>query len=96
MLTRQISSGSLNTIITYTCLFHNTCHFAGNPDNKNGLYVLELLKNPVQKDNVTLVMATHNIEAAMFAERIIHFKDGTILRKEKVADHESKVAMVYA
>ncbi len=66
----------------------------GNLDNKNGLDVLELLKNLVQKDNVTLVMVTHNIEAAMFAERIIHFKDGKILREEKVADHESKVAMV--
>jgi putative ABC transport system ATP-binding protein len=50
----------------------------GNLDSKAGREVLELLARLNAEQRVTILLATHSREAAAFARRIIHLRDGTI------------------
>jgi putative ABC transport system ATP-binding protein len=50
----------------------------GNLDSKAGRDVLELLARLNGERGVTIVLATHSPEAASFAQRTIHLRDGTI------------------
>jgi putative ABC transport system ATP-binding protein len=51
----------------------------GNLDSKAGRDVLELLARLNAERGVTIVLATHSPEAAGFAQRTIHLRDGTIV-----------------
>lgn len=50
----------------------------GNLDSKTTMDVLALLKASTEKFGQTLVMITHEIEAAQMADRIIRLEDGKI------------------
>ena len=50
----------------------------GNLDSKAGREVLELLARLNAEGGVTILLATHSREAAAFARRIIHLRDGSI------------------
>jgi putative ABC transport system ATP-binding protein len=50
----------------------------GNLDSKAGRDVLELLAGLNAERGVTILLATHSQEAAAFAQRAIHLKDGTV------------------
>jgi putative ABC transport system ATP-binding protein len=50
----------------------------GNLDSKAGRDVLELLARLNAERGVTIVLATHSQEAAGFAQRTIHLRDGTV------------------
>jgi len=50
----------------------------GNLDSKSGAAVLELLRQINTEQRCTVVMVTHNQEAAGYAERIIRLRDGMI------------------
>jgi len=54
----------------------------GNLDSATGGAVLELLANLHRRDRLTIVLATHNLEAARRARRIFHLRDGAIERIE--------------
>ncbi|PXV93359.1 putative ABC transport system ATP-binding protein [Lachnotalea glycerini] len=51
----------------------------GNLDSKTSASVMELLKDSSRKFCQTLIMITHNIEFAQFADRIIRIEDGCIV-----------------
>jgi putative ABC transport system ATP-binding protein len=51
----------------------------GNLDSKAGRDVLELLGRLNAERGVTIVLATHSSEAAGFAGRTIHLRDGTLV-----------------
>jgi putative ABC transport system ATP-binding protein len=50
----------------------------GNLDSKNGLAILDLLRQVNQQDGCTIVMVTHSEEAAGYADRKIHLRDGRV------------------
>ena len=50
----------------------------GNLDSKAGREILELLGSLNASQQVTILLATHSQEAATFARRVIHLRDGTI------------------
>lgn len=50
----------------------------GNLDRKSGLDVLVLLKTVNKELGQTILMVTHSIEAAQFADRMIRIEDGCI------------------
>ncbi|MBP8251694.1 MAG: ABC transporter ATP-binding protein [Herpetosiphon sp.] len=56
----------------------------GNLDSRTGKDVLSLLQQLVRDEHVTLVMVTHDMNAASYADRIIHMRDGLIERDEAV------------
>ena len=56
----------------------------GNLDTKNSEVVLEMLRHANQQFRQTVLMITHNPEAAQIADRILHMRDGEIVRVESV------------
>jgi putative ABC transport system ATP-binding protein len=54
----------------------------GNLDSKNSDVVLGMLRRSNQELGQTVLMITHNPEAARFGDRIIHMRDGEIVQAE--------------
>jgi putative ABC transport system ATP-binding protein len=52
----------------------------GNLDSKNSEIVLQMLRQSNQDLKQTVLMITHNPEAARYGDRIIHMKDGQIVQ----------------
>ena len=55
----------------------------GNLDSKNSEIVLRMLREANQKFGQTVLMITHNPEAAEIGDRIIHMRDGHIVTPDK-------------
>jgi putative ABC transport system ATP-binding protein len=54
----------------------------GNLDTKNSDAVLRMLRESSRELNQTVLMITHNPEAAQIADRILHMRDGEITHVE--------------
>src|SRR5262244_2594091 len=54
----------------------------GNLDSKNSDIVLAMLRHTNKELGQTVLMITHNPEAASYADRIIHMRDGQIVAPE--------------
>ena len=57
----------------------------GNLDSKTSTEVLTLLQDLVREQGTTLLMVTHDLNAAGYAERIIAMRDGKLERDERTA-----------
>lgn len=55
----------------------------GNLDSKNSDIVLSMLRRSNQEFGQTVLMITHNPDAAKYADRIIHMRDGQIVKPEE-------------
>jgi putative ABC transport system ATP-binding protein len=55
----------------------------GNLDSKNSEIVLQMLRHSNQELGQTVLMITHNPEAAAYGDRIIHMRDGEIVGPER-------------
>lgn len=55
----------------------------GNLDSKNAINVMELIKELSQKNGMTVIIATHDIEIAKYCRYIYYLKDGKITNVEK-------------
>ena len=55
----------------------------GNLDSKNSEVVLRMLREANQKFGQTVLMITHNPEAAEIGDRIIHMRDGRIVAPDQ-------------
>ena len=55
----------------------------GNLDSENSDIVLNMLRQSNQELGQTVLMITHNPEAAEYGDRIIHMRDGTIVGPEE-------------
>ena len=55
----------------------------GNLDTKNSDAVLGMLRNSQQELGQTVLMITHNPEAASYGDRVIHMRDGEIVQPEQ-------------
>ena len=55
----------------------------GNLDTKNSDIVLKMLRQSNKELGQTVLMITHNPEAAVYGDRIVHMRDGEIVRPEK-------------
>ncbi len=54
----------------------------GNLDTANSTAVLELLRDLNRRLGQTILMITHNLEAAAYADRIVHMRDGKSSRRQ--------------
>jgi len=54
----------------------------GNLDSQTGRDILNLLREAVSNQGVTLVLVTHDAQVASFADRVVHMLDGRIQRIE--------------
>jgi putative ABC transport system ATP-binding protein len=55
----------------------------GNLDTENSNIVLKMLRQSNQELGQTVLMITHNPEAAAYGDRIIHMRDGQIVKPEE-------------
>jgi len=56
----------------------------GNLDSKAGSEILSFLRETNKELGITVIMVTHNREAAEMADRIIYLRDGRIEKEELV------------
>src|SRR5262249_22250674 len=54
----------------------------GNLDSRNSDVVLKMLRDANQQFGQTILMITHNPQAAEIGDRIIHMRDGSIVSAE--------------
>jgi len=55
----------------------------GNLDSQNSEVVLKMLRHSNQEFSQTVMMITHNPEAASYGDRILHMRDGSVVPAEK-------------
>jgi putative ABC transport system ATP-binding protein len=51
----------------------------GNLDSRTGRNILELIRSAALRHKTTVLMATHDAQAAALADRIVHIRDGQIV-----------------
>lgn len=51
----------------------------GNLDSKSSKQVLDYIRNAVDEHGQTVIMVTHEVEAATYADRILFMRDGQII-----------------
>jgi len=59
----------------------------GNLDSKSGKQIMDLLGQLHLKEGKTIVMVTHDLDLVNYAHRVIHLKDGMILKEESLINH---------
>lgn len=64
----------------------------GNLDSESAENVLKILKDLNEIDKKTIIMVTHNPEHLVYADRILHMKDGQIISEEINKDKRPKEA----
>jgi len=79
----QLSGGQMQRVAIARALVHSPRLLladepTGNLDTTTGTAVLELLSRVVRERKVTVVMATHSLEAADRADAIVRMRDGHI------------------
>jgi putative ABC transport system ATP-binding protein len=58
----------------------------GNLDSANSAAILELLRGLPETGRRSVVMVTHDAQAAAYGDRIIHIKDGLVDSEERLSD----------
>jgi ABC-type lipoprotein export system ATPase subunit len=51
----------------------------GNLDSRSSHEIMEIFLRMTREQGVTLVIVTHEAEIAAFAERVITFRDGSVV-----------------
>lgn len=77
----QLSGGEMQRVAIARALIHSpelivADEPTGNLDSENGEQILSLFRRLCQEGNHTAVMATHSLEAAACADRVVYLKDG--------------------
>ncbi|MDI6725082.1 MAG: ABC transporter ATP-binding protein [Methanobacterium sp.] len=80
----ELSGGERQRVAIARALANNPCIIladepTGSLDSKTGQMILQRLKNLHEKENVTLIMVTHDMNVASLAERTIKVLDGKIV-----------------
>ncbi len=80
----QLSGGEMQRVALARALIHQPLALladepTGNLDSKTGLLILELIKKVATRHNVTVLMVTHDAQAAPYADRIVQMRDGQII-----------------
>lgn len=93
---QQLSGGEMQRAAIARALLHQPALLiadepTGNLDSENGARVLALLDELNRELGVTILLATHSVEIAAAAQRIVHMRDGLI--KKIVERHESSQQM---
>lgn len=63
----------------------------GNLDTKTTMEIMNLIKGMSKKYNQTIVMVTHDVRIAEFADKVVHIHDGKIIEIEDKRDVNSNV-----
>jgi putative ABC transport system ATP-binding protein len=62
----------------------------GNLDSYTSSEILKLLKNTQEKLNQTIILVTHDPEVAVYSDRVIFFRDGSVVGEYINSNEKSK------
>jgi putative ABC transport system ATP-binding protein len=87
-LTNQISGGQMQRVAIARSLVNNPKLIladepTGNLDTKTGEYVMGTFQRLNENFGHTIILITHELDVAAHADRIIHIRDGRIIKDEK-------------
>jgi len=60
----------------------------GNLDSESGSQILDLLRRLSREDGKTVIIVTHDPDAAAIADRIIRLKDGAVIGESAGGDRD--------
>jgi len=83
----QMSGGQQQRVaIARAFVAHPTVIFAdeptGNLDSRTTIEVMEMMVDLVHQNHSTLVVVTHDMEIAIYGDRVVHLRDGLIMKEE--------------
>lgn len=84
----QLSGGEMQRVAIARALAHRPRLIladepTGNLDSANGENILDLLAELCTENDTALLMVTHSAEAARICHRVLHMRDGVIIRETK-------------
>lgn len=65
----------------------------GALDYNTGKQILQLLQDTCRKDRITVLLITHNTALAPMADKVIHFKNGRVIKTVQ-NDHPTPIAQI--
>jgi putative ABC transport system ATP-binding protein len=79
----QLSGGQMQRVAIARALIHSPSLIladepTGNLDTTTGNVILELLRRLTREQNTATILATHSLEAAALADRVVRMRDGKI------------------
>jgi putative ABC transport system ATP-binding protein len=95
---RQLSGGERQRVALARALINTPAVIladepTGNLDSRSGTLVLEILKRGVREEHWTVVMVTHDPQAALCADRIIFLRDGAICGQSLTSDPDIRTTI---
>ncbi len=84
----QLSGGEMQRVAIARALVHRPDLLladepTGNLDSANGANILALLRELSDETGTALVLVTHSPEATRICHRVIHLRDGAVVREER-------------
>jgi macrolide transport system ATP-binding/permease protein len=64
----------------------------GNLDTTNSVEILEIVRKLNRERHLTVIVVTHDPEVAVFADRVITFRDGVIISDKRDGDDDREAA----
>jgi len=87
--TNEISGGQTQRVAIARAIVNNPFVImadepTGNLDSKTTTEIMELFRE-LNEEGTTIVMVTHELEMAEYTKRIIHVRDGSIIKDEEIS-----------
>lgn len=93
---QQLSGGELQRAAIARAIIHTPSVLiadepTGNLDSENGVRVVEMLRELNRKCGVAILLATHDDVVASVAQRVLHMRDGRLVRVATASGVESSI-----
>jgi putative ABC transport system ATP-binding protein len=97
----ELSGGEMQRVAIARALANNPLLLladepTGNLDSKTGKDILNMLRELLHTQGLTMVLVTHDMNVASYADRIVHLLDGKIQRIETAAERNGHVVAIDA